>query len=59
MKTIIILGASSSIGKAIFNQFNNKDNKLISTYFSGDSPDNIYKNDESFCIDLNGGQYVR
>jgi len=52
MKTIIILGASSSIGKAIFNQFNNKDNKLISTYFSGDSPDNIYKNDESFCVDL-------
>ena len=48
MKTIIILGASSSIGKAIFNQFNNKDNKLISTYFSGNSPDDTYKNYKSF-----------
>jgi 3-oxoacyl-[acyl-carrier protein] reductase len=58
MKTIIILGASSSIGKAIFNQFNKKDNKLISTYFSGDSPDNTYKNDESFCVDLDSNKSI-
>jgi len=58
MKTIIILGASSSIGKAIFNQFNNKDNKLISTYFSGDSSDNTYKNNESFCVDLDSNKSI-
>jgi len=58
MKTIIILGASSSIGKAIFNQFNNKDNKLISTYFSGNSPDNTYKNDKSFCVDLDSNKSI-
>ncbi len=35
-----------------------KDNKLISTYFSGDSPDNIYKNDESFCVDLDSNKSI-
>ena len=44
--------------KSNFNQFNNKDNKLISTYFSGDSPDNTYKNDESFCVDLDSNKSI-
>jgi len=30
MKTVVILGGSSSIGKAICNQFNTQDNKIIS-----------------------------
>ena len=58
MRTIVILGGSSSIGKAIFNQFNNKDNKLISTYFSEDSPANASKNDESFCVDLDSNKSI-
>jgi len=58
MKTIIILGASSSIGKAIFNQFNKKDNKIISTYFSEDSPANTPKNNELFCVDLDNNKSI-
>ena len=58
MRTIVILGGSSSIGKAIFNQFNNKDNKFISTYFSEDSPTNTSKNNESFCVDLDSNKSI-
>ena len=58
MRTIVILGGSSSIGKAIFNQFNKKDNKIISTYFSEDSPANTPKNNELFCVDLDNNKSI-
>ena len=52
MSTVIILGGSSSIGKAICNQFNTQDNKLISTYcLKGDASKNP-KNAKSFWLDL-------
>jgi len=59
MRTIVILGGSSSIGKAICNQFNTQDNKLISTYFSNNVPTEDLTNFKSFSLDLNGGQNVR
>ena len=58
MRTIVILGGSSSIGKAIFNQFNNKNNKIISTYFSEGSPANTSKNNELFCVDLDNNKSI-
>jgi NAD(P)-dependent dehydrogenase (short-subunit alcohol dehydrogenase family) len=58
MRTIVILGGSSSIGKAIFNQFNKKDNKIISTYFSEGSPANTAKNNELFCVDLDNNKSI-
>ena len=58
MRTIVILGGSSSIGKAIFNQFNKKDNKIISTYFSEGSPANTSKNNELFCVDLDNNKSI-
>ena len=58
MRTIVILGGSSSIGKAIFNQFNNKNNKIISTYFSEGSPANTSKNNELFCVDLGNNKSI-
>ena len=58
MSTVIILGGSSSIGKAIFNEFNNKDNKIISTYFSEDSLANTPKNNELFCVDLDNNKSI-
>ena len=58
MRTIVILGGSSSIGKAIFNQFNKKDNKIISTYFSEDSLANTPKNNELFCVDLDNNKSI-
>ena len=58
MRTIVILGGSSSIGNAIFNQFNNKDNKIISTYFSEGSPANTSKNNELFCVDLDNNKSI-
>ena len=58
MRTIIILGGSSSIGKAIFNEFNNKDNKIISTYFSEASPANTLKNNELFRVDLDNNKSI-
>jgi len=58
MRTILILGGSSSIGKAIFNQFNNKDNQIISTYFSESSPANTSKNNEFFCVDLDDNKSI-
>ena len=58
MRTIVILGGSRSIGKAIFNQFNKKDNKIISTYFSEDSPANTPKNNELFCVDLDNNKSI-
>ncbi len=56
MKTIVILGGSSSIGKAICNQFNTQDNKLISTYL--DDSANNPKNAESFWLDLNSDKSI-
>ena len=58
MRTIVILGGSSSIGKAIFNQFNKKDNKIISTYFSEGSPADTSKNNELFCVDLDNNKSI-
>jgi 3-oxoacyl-[acyl-carrier protein] reductase len=58
MSTVIILGGSSSIGKAICNQFNTQDNKLISTYcLKGDTSKNP-KNAESFWLDLNSDKSI-
>ena len=53
MRTVLILGGSSSIGKAICNQFNNQGNKVISTYFLKDESSNTPNNTESFWLDLN------
>jgi len=58
MSTVIILGGSSSIGKAICNQFNTQDNKLISTYcLKGDASKNP-KNAKSFWLDLNSDKSI-
>ncbi len=56
MKTIIILGGSSSIGKAICNQFNTQDNKIISTYL--DNSENNPKNTESIYLNLNDNKSI-
>ena len=58
MSTVIILGGSSSIGKAICNQFNNQGNKVISTYFLKDDSANTPKNAESFWLDLNSDKSI-
>jgi 3-oxoacyl-[acyl-carrier protein] reductase len=58
MRTIIILGASSSIGKAIFNQFNTQENKLISTYFSGDDCGDTSRDGRSFWLDLDSDKSI-
>ena len=58
MRTIVILGGSSSIGKAICNQFNTQDNKLISTYFSNNVPTEDLTNFKSFSLDLNSNKSI-
>jgi NAD(P)-dependent dehydrogenase (short-subunit alcohol dehydrogenase family) len=37
MKTIVVLGGSSSVGRAICDKFNTSDNKLIATYYSNNN----------------------
>ena len=58
MKTIIILGGSSSIGKSICNEFNTQDNRVISTYFSKKDLLNNSKNTESICLNLNDNESI-
>ena len=58
MKTIIILGGSSSIGKSICNEFNTQDNQIISTYFSKKDLLNNPKNTESIYLDLNDNESI-
>jgi len=58
MKTIIILGGSSSIGKSICNEFNTKDNRVISTYFSKKDLLNNPKNTESIYLNLNDNESI-
>lgn len=58
MKTIIVLGGSSSIGKSICNEFNTQDNRVISTYFSKKDLLNNSKNTESFCLNLNDNESI-
>ena len=58
MRTVLILGGSSSIGKAICNQFNNQGNKVISTYFLKDDSANTPKNAKSFWLDLNSDKSI-
>jgi 3-oxoacyl-[acyl-carrier protein] reductase len=53
MKTVVILGGSSSIGKAICNQFNTPEIKLLTTYHSNNSPIGDSLNDiENLYLDL-------
>ena len=58
MKTIIVLGGSSSIGKSICNEFNTQDNRVISTYFSKKDLLNNSKNTESICLNLNDNESI-
>ena len=58
MKTIIILGGSSSIGKSICNEFNTKDNRVISTYFSKKDLLNNSNNTESIYLNLNDNESI-
>ena len=58
MRTIVILGGSSSIGKAIIDKFDTKDNKVISTYFSEDDFVNSSKNDKTFWLDLDSKESI-
>ena len=58
MKTIIILGGSSSIGKSICNEFNTQDNRVISTYFSKKDLLNNPKNTESIYLNLNDNESI-
>ncbi len=58
MKTVFVLGGSSSIGRVICNHFNSQDYKLISTYFSNEVPDNYHLNNESLHLDLDSNQSI-
>ena len=58
MRTIVILGGSSSIGKAIIDKFDTKDKKVISTYFSEDDFVNSSKNDKTFWLDLDSKESI-
>lgn len=53
MKTILILGESSSLGKAISNQFSSLDNKIIATFHSNKKfTAGVYNNIERVHLDL-------
>ena len=58
MKTIIILGGSSSIGKSICSKFNTQDNRVISTYFLKNDLLNNPKNTESIHLNLNDNESI-
>ena len=58
MKTIIILGGSSSIGKSICNEFNTQGNRVISTFFSKKDLSNNPKNTESIHLNLNDNESI-